>query len=220
LEINFIPKDTIPGLVQKEEEAGRTRLELQVTKDPETNAWQYDVAPPSAAVVGKSAAVPRGLASALPAQVRPISNNPFPLGIPAQAPSVPSISQAAGPSRGRLFDQAQGRNTDPIASGSNAIRANSSVPSGPPPRAVAQREPLADRSQGREADNRREEVWRPASRAAEDLYKRTKASPALFYRPVDVVAAGRRLRDLERENRRYPQPARRLPSGVRDSYRP
>ena len=223
LQIVYVPAEVIPGLVEKEEQAGRTRLELQYFKDAESDTWQYDVAPPSAPAGGRASAVPRGLASALPAQVRPVNNNLFPLGMPAQAPSGPILQQdrlATGPSRGRLFDQTQARSAGPVASGSNAIRANPAQVPVAPLRPVSQREPLVERTQGRDGDRENGQVWRPASKAAEDLYKRTKASPELYYRPVDVVAAGRRIRDLERESRKYTQPPRRLPHGVRDSYRP
>lgn len=214
LETVFLPSETISKLVEKEEQAGRTRLELSVSRDPENKSWQYDMAPPSAlATAGKGTAVPRGLASALPAQVRLISDNPFPLGMPAQAPVGPLLTQDRGfpgPSRGRLFDQAQGRSALPIVSGSNALR---------PAQALPQRKPMSESSQIRESESK-DVTWRPPSRAAEDLYKQTKTSPPLYYRPVEIVAAGRRLRDIERENRKVAQPARRMPPGVRDSYRP
>lgn len=213
----------IAELVQKEEQAGRARLELQYSRDATTKAWQYDVAPPTAPTGGKkAAAVPRGLASALPAQARPNSNNPFPLGMPDRAPAGPSLAQdrsAPGSSRGRMFDQAQARSIAPPLSGSNALRPmpSTSVPSN---RAdTAQRESAAPPHQTSTNDGS-EPIWKPATRAAEDLYKQTKATPQLFYRPVDIVAAGRRLRDIERENRKLSKPARNMPPGVRDSYRP
>jgi hypothetical protein len=59
--------------------------------------------------------------------------------------------------------------------------------------------------------------WTPKP-GAEDLYHKTRAAPQLYYRPVDKVAAGRKLRELERGPYRPSQPSYR--DNFRDRYRP
>jgi hypothetical protein len=213
----YNPDSEIPRLVAAEEAAGRARLELVVRKDPDTLAWQFAVEAPSAAsgaATGKAAASVRGLASAVPSAVRPNSSNPFPLGTPASAPSTSSASRAgAGPAGNRLFQQANSNRTSVVTASGASIQI---------PRSSAFSQstlPLHSASVTRVDPARRldeDRLWQPA-RGAESTYKQTQSIPQIWYRPVDAVTAGRKLRDLAREKQK-PAPRRQI--GIRDSYRP
>lgn len=202
LSVTYLPSEKIASLVEKEQAAGRTRLELVTSFDSESNEWQYDVVAPIAAAksLGQAPPVPRGLASSLPFQAR--------VAAPAAGPSGP----------GRL--DPRNMVTATSASGA-AIRLPSNS-------AFAQSRPPVSRSAGPsgapESSTDSGKPWLPKA-GAEDLYHKTKTAPELYYRAVDKVAAGRRLREVERGpyvprpgagDRRAGPPA----SSYRDRYRP
>lgn len=221
-----MPTSTIPSLVSKEEAAGRTRLELVARR--EGDEWTYDVLPLAEAQAFQASNrpsngnIPRGLASAVPTQARSNVTNPFPLGRPEQPPADPHARH-----RGSLL--VDPNNVRPGLSGGRLEgggRIGSAANEGGSSAAVGMK---ADALDG-------DRVWMPASGSA-STYKRTKTTPELYYRPVDMVAAGRRLRELERvamfgpgsRNSRgngssaYPsRGGRQLPSAnsFRSTYRP
>ncbi|KAK9894266.1 hypothetical protein P389DRAFT_174305 [Cystobasidium minutum MCA 4210] len=165
LSVTYVPTEQIASLVEKEQAAGRTRLELIATFDYEHNEWQYDVAAPAAATtkaLGNAPPVPRGLASSLPFQAQGRPGGP------------------TGP--GRLDPRS-------MVTATSASGAPIRLPS---ISAFAQSRPPRD-----DGATDSGQPWLPKA-GAEDLYHKTKTAPELYYRAVDKVAAGRRLRELER----------------------
>lgn len=159
-------------------------------------------------MLGQAPPVPRGLASSLPLQAR--------------AGVLPGGGQVGQPTGlGRL---------DPrnMITATSASGASFQLPSSS---AFAQSRPPAMRDNAFRSAGPSEAVdsgrpWTPKP-GAEGLYEKTKATPPLYWKPVDKVAAGRRLRELERGPyiARNPGPSaggrRPLPSSsFRDTYRP
>lgn len=211
LSVTYIPSEKITSLVEKEEAAGRTRMELVTTFDDASNEWQYDVLASSTSTgrqLGHAPSVPRGLASSMPIQARTGVSAPGPSGLGRLDPrSMITATSASGAS---------------IQLPSNSAFAQSRPP------AIRQTAPTSSAiplTSARDAES----IWTPKA-GAEDLYSRTKTTPPLYYKAVDKVAAGRRLRQLEWApssferapyNRGGGGGGRPAPSSAfRDSYRP
>lgn len=201
LSVTFLPTEKVATLVEKEEAAGRTRLELVCSFDEASNEWKYDVLAPSTMngrSLGQAPLAPRGLASSLPLQARS--------GMPPAG-----SSSRLGP-----------RNMITATSASGAaiqIPSNSAFAQSRPPAVRQSISPFASTSES-------DKIWLPKA-GAEGLYSKTKTTPQLYYKAVDKVAAGRRLKQLEAG----PRPFERAPYGrgggrpapsssYRDSYRP
>lgn len=242
LSITYITTSRIASLVEKEQGAGRARLELTAYLDKESSEWEFDLSPPSAGLIAArgrlpqqtgNAAVPRGLASSIPIQARPnnVTSNPFPLGRPDQPPVDPNIAIARA--RGnplhspqaiqggsRLFQQSQ-------LGGGGGGKATVTTATGEPIHIPANSGFAQTRTIKRERDDTdKERIWQPAS-GSDSIYKKTENSPQLWYKPVDLMSAGRKLREMEQEHRRNNRgrgsgsgSGMRMPRGVRDTYRP
>ena len=209
-------------------------------RDPASGEWTYDVAPPAPVAAsaapgrGQAAAAPvRGLASSIPSAIRqagPSRTDP--------REPVASASTGRGPLSSRLFESAQaGRGA--TVSATSASGATFQIPSSS---AFAQSRPVvgerADRagpdiatlSRNGDADG----LWQPPTSKVAETYRRTKATPQLYWKPVDMVEAGRKLRELQGLDKRsrmrrqqgtaggssgFSSAPRRAP-GAGDSYRP
>lgn len=195
LETVYVPSDIVPKLLEQESAGGRQRLELAVSWSEAESRWLFEMLPPSS-VPGLSqrlgAPAVRGLASATPSAIRAAAVQTSAVSPTAPVPREP-LAARLGINNGALV----GTRSPPLPR-----TAVSSVQPSQPPLAPSRSESA---------------TWQPSANSLK-LYKQTRTLPLLYWRPVDPIAAGRKLRELERQKRQYTTVRPR--EALRDSYRP